>query len=148
MDLDPVLADSMADSVEDSTAAESAQVVDNKVVGSAADNTAAGSVVDSMAAELALVVDNKVADSAADNTAAELALVADNKEVDLEVDDMAEATADCTAVAGTAADSAVDMVVVGLGCLAVVSDSMDPEPIAPWLQMTPRVSVPKLELIV
>lgn len=130
-----MLADSMADSAVDNTAEESALVADNMVVGSAADSTAAGLVVDSM-----------VVGSAADNTAA--GSVVDNMEEDLEADDMAEATADCTEVVGTAADSAVDMVAVGSDCLAVVSDLMDPEPIAPWLQMTPRVSEQRLELIV
>lgn len=142
MDPDQVLADSMADSAADNTAEESAMVVDNMVVGSAADSTAAGLVVDSM-----------VVGSAADNTAA--GLVVDNTEEDLE-DDKEEDSADCTEVVGmaeatagcTAAGSAVDMVVVGSDCLAVVSDLMDPEPIAPWLQMTPRVSEQRLELIV
>ena len=129
-------------------------VVDNTVVGSAADSTAAGLAVDNMEEVSETAVDNTVVGSAADSTAA--GLVVDNMEEDLEADDMeadsvdytvvvgmAEATADCTA-----AGSAVDMVAADSDCLAAVSDLMDPEPIAPWLQLTPEVPEPRLELIV
>lgn len=125
LDLDQVLVDSMADSAVDNTAEESAMVVDNTVVGSAADSTAAGLVVDNM--EEDLEADDMEADSV-DYTV---------------VVGMAEATADCTA-----AGSAVDMVAADSDCLAAVSDLMDPEPIAPWLQLTPEVPEPRLELIV
>ncbi len=154
LDLDQVLVDSMADSAVDNTAEESAMVVDNTVVGSAADSTAAGLAVDNMEEVSETAVDNTVVGSAADSTAA--GLVVDNMEEDLEADDMeadsvdytvvvgmAEATADCTA-----AGSAVDMVAADSDCLAAVSDLMDPEPIAPWLQLTPEVPEPRLELIV
>ena len=163
LDLDQVLVDSMADSAVDNTAEESAMVVDNTVVGSAADSTAAGLAVDNMEEVSETAVDNTVVGSAADNTVVGSAadstaagLVVDNMEEDLEADDMeadsvdytvvvgmAEATADCTA-----AGSAVDMVAADSDCLAAVSDLMDPEPIAPWLQLTPEVPEPRLELIV